>query len=210
MDMDAVRALTRENTPTLAEFRQRARFSTHNATPAASGYDGPVSTPTRDRPRLPKGYIKDTAKGMLVWTAAKKILTTAPYVWLATTDDDGTPHLIQSWAVWIDDVLYFEGSEKTRWAKNLSRDPRLSFGMQLADLAVYGDAVADVVRGPDKKLATKIAKQYAAKYGRSFKYRPKPEQYQKGHVFRGHPIKLIGFDVKKFETSAARFTFAEA
>jgi hypothetical protein len=82
--------------------------------------------------------------------------------------------------------------------------------MQSADLAVYGDAVADVVRGPDKKLSTKIAKQYAAKYGRSFKYRPKPEQYQKGYVFRGRPVKLIAFDVKKFETSAARFTFAEA
>ena len=177
---------------------------------AVSGYDGGVSTPTRDRPRLPKGYIKDTPKGMLTWTAAKKILTTAPYVWLATTDDDGKPHLIQSWAVWVDDVLYFEGSEKTRWAKNLSRDARISFGMQLADLAVYGDAVADVVRGPDKKLATKIAKQYAAKYGRAFKYRPKPEQYQKGHVFRGRPTKLIAFDVKKFETSAARFTFPQA
>ena len=169
-----------------------------------------VTTLKRDRPQLPKGYIKDTPKGMLTWAAAKKILTTAPYVWLATTGDDGTPHLIQSWAVWVDDVLYFEGSEKTRWAKNLSREPRLAFGMQSADTAVYGDAVADVVRGPDKRLATKIAKQYAAKYGRTFKYRPKPEQYTKAHVFRGKPIKLIAFNVKKFETSAARFTFAPA
>jgi nitroimidazol reductase NimA-like FMN-containing flavoprotein (pyridoxamine 5'-phosphate oxidase superfamily) len=169
-----------------------------------------VTTPKRDRPQLPKGYIKDTPKGMLTWAAAKKILTTAPYVWLATTGDDGTPHLIQSWAVWVDDVLYFEGSEKTRWARNLSREPRLAFGMQSVDSAVYGDAVADVVRGPDRKLATKIAKQYAAKYGRTFKYRPKPEQYTKAHVFRGKPIKLIAFNVKKFETSAARFTFAQA
>jgi hypothetical protein len=29
-------------------------------------------------------------------------------------------------------------------------------------------------------------------------------------VYRGKPVKLIAFDVKKFETSAARFTFAQA
>jgi len=74
---------------------------------------------------------------------------------------------------------------------------------------VYGDATADVVRGPDRRLATKIAKQYAAKYGRTFKYRPKVEQYTKAHVFRARPVKLIAFDVKKFETSAARFTFVQ-
>jgi hypothetical protein len=79
--------------------------------------------------------------------------------------------------------------------------------MQNGDRAVYGDAIVDVVRGVDRKLATKIARQYASKYGRTFKYRPKPEQYEKGHVFRARPEKLIAFDVKKFNTSAARFTW---
>ena len=80
--------------------------------------------------------------------------------------------------------------------------------MQTGDKAVYGEASVDIVRGPDRRLATKIAKQYGAKYGKGFKYRPKPEQYEKGHVFRARPEKLIAFDVKKFNTSAARFTFA--
>ncbi len=166
-----------------------------------------MASPKRDRPQLPKGYIKTTPRGMLTWIAVKKILTTFSYLWIATTDADGKPHLVQQWGVWVDDVLYFEGSEQTRWARSLARDPRLAFGMQTADRAVYGEASVDVVRGPDRKLATKIAKQYAAKYGRGFKYRPKPEQYEKGHVFRAHPTKLIAFDVKKFDTSAARFTF---
>ena len=166
-----------------------------------------MPAPKRDRPRLPKGYIKTTPKGMLTWPATKKILTTFPYLWIATTGDDGRPHLVQQWGVWVDDVLYFEGSEQTRWAKNLSRDSRLAFGVQVGDKAAYGEAVVDIVHGPDRKLATKIAKQYAAKYGRGFKYRPKVEQYTKGHVFRARPAKLIAFDVKKFETSAARFTF---
>ena len=166
--------------------------------------------PKRDRPQLPKGYIKTTPKGMLTWPAAKRILTTFPYLWIATTDDDGAPHMVQQWGVWVDDILYFEGSDKTRWARNLARDARLAFGVNVADKAVYGTAEVAIVRGVSHAVAVKIARQYAAKYGKGFKYRPKPEQYEKGHVFRARPIKLIAFDVKRFNTSAARFTFETA
>lgn len=163
--------------------------------------------PKRDRPQLPKGYISRAPRGMLTWVNALRILTTGRYVWLATTDPDGTPHLVQQWGAWVDDTLYFEGSDRTRWARNLARDPRLSFGTQVGDVAVYGNAVVDIVRGVAPTLAARIAKQYAAKYGRAFAYRPKPEQYEKGDVFRARPTKLIAFDVKRFNTSAARFTF---
>lgn len=144
---------------------------------------------------------------MLSWTAVQRILREAPYLWIATTDADGRPHLVQQWGVWVDGTLYFEGSDRTRWARNLARDSRLAFGMQHADTAAYGEAIVDIVRGVEPKLARKIAKEYAAKYARGFKYEPKPEQYEKGYVFRARPEKLIAFDVKKFTTSAARFTF---
>jgi hypothetical protein len=169
-----------------------------------------MAAPRRDRPQLPRGYIKTTPKGMLTWPAAKRILTSFPYLWIATRDDDGAPHMVQQWGVWVDDVLYFEGSDKTRWARNLARDPRLAFGVNVADKAVYGTAEVAIERGVPHALAVKIARRYAAKYGKGFKYRPKPEQYEKGHVFRARPIKLIAFDVKRFNTSAARFTFETA
>lgn len=165
-----------------------------------------MSAPTRDRPQLPEGYIATAPKGMLTWAAVERILRGFPYLWIATTDTDGRPHLVQQWGVWVDGVLYFEGSPRTRWARNLARDPRLAFGVQAADRAAYGEAFVDVVRGVEPKLAAKIAKQYTAKYGQVFKYRPEPEQYEKGRVFRARPTKLIAFDVKKFNTSAARFT----
>lgn len=144
---------------------------------------------------------------MLSWATVQRILRTAPYLWIATTGPGGSPHLVQQWCAWVDDTLYFEGSDRTRWARNLARDPRLAFGMQSADRAAYGEAIVDVVRGVDPSLAKKIAKQYATKYGATFKYRPEPEQYEKGPVFRARPTKLIAFDVKRFNTSAARFTF---
>lgn len=167
-----------------------------------------MKAPSRDRPKLPKGYITTGPKGMLTWSAVEKLLRTAPYFWIATTSADGRPHLIQTWAVWIDQQLWFEGSERTAWARNLARDPRISFGMQSANDAAYGDGIAEFVRGAPAPLARRIAAQYGAKYGPGFKYRPKAEQYITGTTYCVRPEKLIAFDVKKFNTSATRFTFA--
>jgi hypothetical protein len=166
-----------------------------------------VKAPKRERPHLPKGYITTTPKGMVTWTTVEAQLRKAPYFWIATTNDDGSPHLIQTWAVWVDQQLFFEGSERTKWGRNLARDPRIAFGMQDGHNAAYGNGVADVIRGAPTALARRIATQYGAKYGPTFKYRPKAEQYATGHVFRVKPEKLIAFDVKKFNTSATRFTF---
>ncbi len=158
---------------------------------------------------MPEGYVTRSPKGMVSWTEARRILRGARYIWLATTSADGRPHLVQQWGVWLDETLYFDGSERTLWARNLARDPRLAFGAQTADHAVYGEATVDIVRGVAPRLAGRMAREYAAKYGRAFKYRPKAEQYVNGYVFRARPVKVIAFDVKRFNTSAARFTFGD-
>ncbi len=163
--------------------------------------------PRRDRPSLPKGYLKRSAKGMLAWSDAERILRAGRFFWLATTDPDGRPHLVQQWGAWVDERLYFEGSERTRWARNLARDGRLGFGTQSGTCAVFGEGRVDIVRGIERSLANRIARQYAAKYGRAFSYRPTAEQYEEGPTFRATPSKIIAFDVKAFETSGTRFTF---
>jgi hypothetical protein len=166
-----------------------------------------MATPKRDRPQLPRGYITRAPKGMLSWAAVQRILRAAPYLWIATTTPDGSPHLVQQWCAWVDHTLYFEGSERTRWARNLARDPRLGFGVQVGDRAAYGEAVVDVARGLERAVARKIARQYGTKYGPRFDYRPAAEQYEEGPVFRARPTKIIAFDVRRFNTSATRFTF---
>ena len=169
-----------------------------------------MKAPARDRPKLPEGYITMAPKGMVTWSSVERLLKASPYFWLATTNRDGGPHLIQQWGVWIDQQLFFDGSEETRWARNLARDPRISFGMQSGNSAAYGDGSVEIVRGVPVALARRIAAHYRAKYGPGFKYRPKGEQYVNGYSFRVRPQKLIAFDVKKFNTSATRFTFRDA
>jgi hypothetical protein len=145
---------------------------------------------------------------MLTWASVERMLRAARYLWIGTTNPDGSPHLVEQWCAWVDDTLYFEGSDRTRWARNLARDPRLSFGVQVSDRAAYGQAVVDVARGLERAVAAKIARQYGTKYGPDFDYRPPVEQYTNGPVFRARPTKIIAFDVRRFNTSAARFTFA--
>lgn len=170
-------------------------------------YDAPMAPPKRDRPHLPPGYITRAPAGLLSWASVDRMLRSATYLWIATTADEGSPHLVQQWCAWVDQTLYFEGSDRTRWARNLARDPRLAFGVQVEDRSAYGQAVVDVVSGLNRSMAARIARQYAAKYGARFGYRPSPEQYEKGPVFRARPTKIIAFDVLQFNTSATRFTF---
>jgi nitroimidazol reductase NimA-like FMN-containing flavoprotein (pyridoxamine 5'-phosphate oxidase superfamily) len=167
-----------------------------------------AARPKRDRPQLPDGYISRAAKGMLGWDDAERILAGGRFYWIATTSADRRPHLVQQWGAWVDGHFYFEGSEATRWARNLAREPRIGFGTMVGTRAVMCDGTADVIRGVARDLAVKIARQYATKYGRTFDYRPKPEGYEKGHVFRVRPRKVVLFDVKEFATAATRFTFA--
>jgi hypothetical protein len=144
---------------------------------------------------------------MLAWSDVERILRSGRFYWISTTDADGRPHLVQQWGAWVGDHLYFEGSERTHWAQNLARDPRVAFGTQTGTRAMFGQGTVDVVRGVAPDIAKRIASQYATKYGHTFDYRPKPEQYEKGHVFRATPSKIIAFDVKHFTASGTRFTF---
>jgi Pyridoxamine 5'-phosphate oxidase len=194
----------------LCLFRHANTTSSALILPMARAYDATIAPPKRDRPHLPPGYITRAPTGLLSWASVERILRAAPYLWIATTADDGAPHLVQQWCAWVDQTLYFEGSDRTRWARNLARDPRLAFGVQVDDRSAYGQAVVDVVGGLKRSVATRIARQYAAKYGAPFGYRPSPEQYEKGPVFRARPTKIIAFDVRRFNTSATRFTFEAA
>ncbi len=144
---------------------------------------------------------------MLAWSDVESILRSGRFYWISTTAADGRPHLVQQWGAWVDEHLYFEGSERTHWAQNLARDPRVAFGTQTGSRALFGQGTVDVVRGVEPGIAKRIASQYVRKYGRTFVYRPKAEQYEKGHVFRATPSKIIAFDVKHFTASGTRFTF---
>jgi hypothetical protein len=165
--------------------------------------------PVAGRPKMPKGYISAKSdRGMVPWARARELLEEAEGYWLATTDDDGRPHLVQQWGAWVDDRWYFEGSPDTRWARNLRRDPRAVMSVERgSEIAiVYGDVTLGAKAALD--VRERIAQAYNAKYGRTYKYRPTAQQFAERGMNALRPSKVLSWDVKRFGQSPTRFRFA--
>lgn len=62
--------------------------------------------------------------------------------WLATINQDGSPHITGIGALWVEGTFWFETGDGTRKAKNLARDPRctLSVSTHEFDLVLEGEA----------------------------------------------------------------------
>lgn len=80
--------------------------------------------------------------------------------WLATIDDDGSPHVTGIGALWVDGAFWFETGERTRKGRNLARDPRCSLSVATADfdLTVKGEAH----RVTDSATVAAMAQRWAA------------------------------------------------
>lgn len=80
--------------------------------------------------------------------------------WLATINDDGSPHLTAVGALWVEGSFWFETGRGTRKGRNLARDPRcaLSLALREFDLTVEG-AAAPVT---DRERVAELAAIWAA------------------------------------------------
>ncbi len=165
--------------------------------------------PRRDRPHVPaEGYLTTKGdRGMLAWRDVSAVLERATRYWLATTDRDGRPHLVQQWGAWLEDRLYFEGSPRTRWARNLARDTRVAFGADRGPVVVAVEGAVEQVSRPERALAQRIAKTYGRKYARTFGYKPTPEQWKEGGLWAARATKVLAWDLKDFGRSMTRFVF---
>src|SRR5688500_5507460 len=64
--------------------------------------------PTRARPRFAPSYgISADEEGMLDWSWAAERLAASRAYWIATTRDDGSPHVAPVWGLWHDDAVVF-------------------------------------------------------------------------------------------------------
>ena len=79
--------------------------------------------------------------------------------WLATINEDGSPHVTAVGAVWLDGTFWFQTGTRTRKARNVARDPRCSMALSIldADVVVNGDAA----RVTDPDLLASVAEAWA-------------------------------------------------
>jgi hypothetical protein len=62
--------------------------------------------------------------------------------WLATVNDDGSPHVTAVGAIWLDGTFWFQTGTGTLKSRNIARDPRCSISISVrgADVVVEGQA----------------------------------------------------------------------
>jgi pyridoxine/pyridoxamine 5'-phosphate oxidase len=74
--------------------------------------------------------------------------------WLATVNEDGSPHVTAVGAIWVDGTFWFQ-TGATRKGRNVARDPRCSLAISIrdADVVIEGDAVRVTEAGAVARIA---------------------------------------------------------
>jgi hypothetical protein len=80
--------------------------------------------------------------------------------WLATINEDGSPHVTAVGAIWLDGTFWFQTGTGTLKSRNIARDPRCSISISVrgADVVVEGKAT----RVTDPDAVARAANAWAA------------------------------------------------
>ena len=164
--------------------------------------------PERGRPVMPEGYgVPEGDEGLLPWSWAVARLESARNYWFSTTRPNRRPHAMPAWAVWLDGVLYFEGSPETRRARNLAANPALAVHLESGDEVVILEGEAREAGRPDRALARRLAAAFTAKYAQTHDYRPTPEQWDNGDLWAMRP--RVAFAWSEFPKNVTRWRFPD-
>jgi len=166
--------------------------------------------PQRRPARFPSEYGGDGAAGsdegeeqrLQDWSEVTSRIAAAPNYFLATTDDDGRPHLRPVDGVFVEDALCFGGSPETRWVRYLQQRPEVSMSLPDAEHAVLLEGSAELVTDPTLPVSVALGPANRAKY----------PQYRSGDdapPFRPfwclRPRRVYAWSLSEFPARATRF-----
>jgi len=91
---------------------------------------------------LPPVDWADTAAKLAAGSAPDPAAHNARTTWLATVNEDGTPHVTAVGAVWLEGTYWFQTGAGTRKHRNIVANPRCSIAVSIrdADVVIEGDA----------------------------------------------------------------------
>jgi hypothetical protein len=136
---------------------------------------------------------------LLPWAWARARLTVAHAYWIATVRPDGRPHLTTVWGVWHDDRLYFSIGRRSRKARNIAADRRVSVGTDDAADSVVVEGTAAPAGEPHDPA---VVAAYAEKYGAA------PPEGADAALYGVAPSVAFGFvDSDEFTATATRWRF---
>jgi pyridoxine/pyridoxamine 5'-phosphate oxidase len=158
-------------------------------------------TPRASRPNMP-GYgiaAASEGDGLLPWSWAAERLARARNYFLATArPEEGGPHVMVVWGLWLDDAFQFSTSKTSRKGKNLAANPRCVVCPEDAEEAVIVEGVAGPLE--DRAALERFAAEYKAKYDWDVSGMSEP-------VYVVRPTVVFGQIEKTFTKSATRWVF---
>jgi len=143
---------------------------------------------------------------MLDWVWAEAQLTKSSNYWFATVRPDGRPHSSPVWGIWLDGVLYFDGSPETRRMRNIAANPEVAVHLESGDEVIILEGTAGQVGPPpDRALTERLAAAYTEKY-RAHSYAPEPNSWDGGGLFAMRPRKALGWTFREGEEFGKTYT----
>ena len=152
------------------------------------------------RPAIPEVYVGSEGwrAGLLPWSYVEERLTAAKHYWLSTVTPKGLPYTRPIDGFWLDDKLFFGGSEEARWRRNLANNPGASIKREDCWQAVIAQGEVEIVQ-PDHPLAVRLAEASNEKYD----YGQKPEDYEGVGISMFKPRVVVAW--KTLYEDATRF-----
>ena len=154
------------------------------------------------RPQMPAVYgLPKHNKGLLPWSHVSERMAQAQVYWITTVDPSGRPHATPVDGLWLDDRLYFGGSQETRRNRNLAQNPAVCVHLESgSDVLILNGEVQELGK-EDRELAQRLANASNEKYG----YGTKADDYLAGGTFAFRPQKVIAW--KRLFKDATRWEF---
>lgn len=148
------------------------------------------------------GQAPDSTADLLAWDGVADRIAASPNYWLATTTDDGRPHLRPVDGVFVEATLAFGGSPATRWVRHLQQRPAVTVSLPDDDHAIVLEGDVELVTDGGLTIAGLVGAANAAKY---------PQYHHQGAPFRPfwalRPRRVYAWTLTGFPDRATRFDF---
>lgn len=160
------------------------------------------ATPRVDRPGIPREYGISKATEHVEWSRVEERLAGDRVYWIATVGGGGRPRVRPIDGLYVDGVVYVGGSPKTRWVSEIGVNPHVSVHLDGLDEVIIIEGDAEVLRGIEADLASRLADASNAKYP---EYHMTAAFYEANGAIAIRPRKVIAWtDISKDPT---RFSF---
>ena len=113
---------------------------------------------------MPGGYgIASGADGQLPWSWVESECTRARNYWVCTTRDDGRPHAMPVWGLWLDGMVMFSTDPESVTGRNIAAGSAMQIHLESGDEVAILDGMVE--RPSDPNLLARFADAYDSKYG---------------------------------------------